>query len=148
MKILKYGAIALIGLFLLGIGAFAFLGMQSRSGTAPGLSDGQLTTCPTSPNCVSSEAGTEIDKKVDPLPVTAWPTLPAVLAEMGGEITSQNDTYLSAEFTSSLFGFVDDVEFRLTPIGIELRSASRVGHSDAGVNAARIDDLRARLAAE
>jgi len=145
MRFVKYGAIALGVLLLLGVGGFFFLGMQSQNGTAPGLVDGQLTACPDSPNCVSSEDGTTDEKKVERLPVGAWANLPATLTEMGGEITVQDDTYLAAEFTSSLFRFVDDVEFRLTEDSVHVRSASRVGHSDAGVNAARIAELRENL---
>lgn len=145
MKLLKFGLIGVITLILLGIAAFVFLGMQSRSGSAPGLIDGQLAVCPSSPNCVSSEAGTADDKAVDPLSLGAWAALPGVIEEMGGEVTRQTDDYISSEFTSSLFGFVDDLEFRLTDSDIQVRSASRVGHSDAGVNAARVADLREKV---
>lgn len=145
MKFLKFGLIGIIALILLGIIAFAFLGMQSRSGTAPGLTDGQLAACPASPNCVSSEAGTAADKAVDPLPLAAWAALPGLIEEMGGEVTAQTDAYIASEFSSSLFGFVDDVEFRLTGSEVQVRSASRVGHSDAGVNAARVAALRDKL---
>ena len=145
MKILKYGVIALVVLVLLGVGAFAFLGMQSRGGTAPGLIDGRLAACPSSPNCVSSEADAPEEKKVDPLPVSAWANLPTVIVDLGGEVTAQQDAYLAAEFTSSTFGFVDDVEFRLTETDIQVRSGSRVGHSDAGVNAARVAEIRQKV---
>lgn len=145
MKFLKYGIVGVGVLLLLGIGAFIFLGMKSQNGTAPGLVDGQLAACPSSPNCVSSEAGTEDSKKVAPLPLSAWEALPAILTEMGGTVTTQREEYLSAEFSSSLFRFVDDVEFRLTETDIQVRSASRVGHSDAGVNSARVAALRDKL---
>ena len=145
MKFLKYGMMGLGVLLLLGVGAFVFLGMKSQNGTALGMVDGQLAACPSSPNCVSSEAGTEEDKKVAALPLGAWANLPAVLTEMGGTVTAQDEGYISAEFSSSLFRFVDDVEFRLTETDIQVRSASRVGHSDAGVNSARIAALRDKL---
>ena len=146
MKILRYALATVIGLFVLGMIAFFFMGMQSTSGSAPGLVDGRLTDCPSSPNCVSSEAGTAEDQAVAALPAEAWSQLPALIAEMGGEVTSEEATYLSAEFTSSLFRFVDDIEFRLTETGIMVRSASRVGYSDAGVNSARVEEIRAKLA--
>ena len=145
MRFLKYGVIALVGLALLAVITFAFLGIQSRNGTAPGLIDGRLADCPSSPNCASSEAGTPEDKQVEPLPVSAWTVLPTLIVEMGGEVTAQEQDYIATEFTSSTFGFVDDVEFRLTETGIHVRSASRVGHSDAGVNAARISEIRDKL---
>ena len=148
MKILKYGVIAVVALVILGIGAFAFMGMQSRGGTAPGLVDGRLAACPSSPNCVSSKADAPDEKKVDPLPFGTWATLPSVIADMGGTVTVQDADYLASEFTSSTFGFVDDLEFRLTETEVHVRSASRVGHSDAGVNAARVADLRSKIGDE
>ena len=145
MRYVKYGVFLLIGLIVLGVGALAFLGMQSRGGDAPGLIDGSLAACPSSPNCVSSEQGTPEDKIVDPLPLSAWTELPKVIVDMGGELTVQDNAYMAAEFTSSIFGFVDDVEFRLSDTDVHVRSASRVGHSDAGVNAARVEELRQSL---
>lgn len=145
MKFLKFGLIGVIVLILLGIMAFVFLGMQSRSGNALGLVDGQLAACPSSPNCVSSEAGTANDKLVEALPVSAWGTLPSMIEEMGGSVTEQTESYIASEFSSSLFGFVDDLELRLTDTEIQVRSASRVGHSDAGVNSARVSELREKI---
>jgi uncharacterized protein (DUF1499 family) len=53
-----------------------------------------------------------------------------------------------AEFRSALFGFVDDVEFHFDPPGvIQVRSASRVGYSDWGVNQERVETIRTRFAA-
>ncbi|MEL7130022.1 MAG: DUF1499 domain-containing protein [Pseudomonadota bacterium] len=145
MKVIKYGAIALLVLVLLGIGGLFFLGIQSQNGSAFGLVEGRLSPCPSSPNCVSSEAGEPGDKAVPPLPVEAWANLPKAIVDMGGKVTAQEEAYLSAEFTSGVFRFVDDVEFRLTEADIHLRSASRVGYSDAGANSARVAELRAQL---
>lgn len=145
MKVLRYGVMGVVALMLLGVAAFAYLGMESRGGAAPGLTDNRLTACPDSPNCVSSETGTPEDKVVDPLPLAAWDRLPALIAELGGEVTQQDEVYMASEFKSSLFGFVDDMEFRRTESDIQVRSGSRVGHSDAGVNAARVAALRAKL---
>lgn len=52
--------------------------------------------------------------------------------------------YLHAEFTSPALGFVDDVEFLLSAADqrIHVRSASRIGLSDFGVNRARVEALR------
>ncbi len=61
-------------------------------------------------------------------------------------VVQQEDNYLRAEFTSRLLRFVDDVEFLLGERGIEVRSASRLGHSDFGVNRERVEQLRQRLA--
>ncbi len=63
---------------------------------------------------------------------------------MGGKIEEEHDGYLWATFASRLFRFVDDVEFRMVSIDgiIHVRSASRVGYSDLGVNRRRVERLR------
>ena len=73
----------------------------------------------------------------------------AVTAMPGAQIISEQDQYLYAEFTSRLMGFVDDVEFLADPAAglVHVRSASRLGHSDLGVNRKRIEDLRSSLGA-
>jgi len=57
------------------------------------------------------------------------------------------DDYIHAECTSAVFGFVDDLELHLKPAEkiIAVRSASRLGHSDLGVNRKRVEGLRAVL---
>ncbi len=139
---MKYLLIAVVLLFVLGIGGFFYLGQQSQSGVAPGLVDGRLIPCPESPNCASSEAGTVAEKQVDSFPIDVWPRLPAMIVDLGGVVTREEADYLAAEFTSSTFSFVDDVEFRLGEDAVHVRSASRVGHSDGGVNGARVAALR------
>jgi uncharacterized protein (DUF1499 family) len=64
-------------------------------------------------------------------------------------IVEERADYLYAEFTSMLIGYVDDVEFYFPPDEqvIHVRSASRLGYSDFGVNRKRIEDIRAKLAA-
>ena len=51
--------------------------------------------------------------------------------------------YLYAEFATPLMGFVDDVEFYCDGKVIQVRSASRLGYSDLGVNRKRIEEIRA-----
>ena len=145
MKTFKWIGIVIASLVLIVVLGFFYLGQSSQSGTAQGLVEGRLAACPDSPNCVSSEAGTADAKKVAVLPAESWDKLANVLTEYGGTVTSESEDYLSAEFTSSLFGFVDDVEFRLTPEGVHVRSASRVGYDDAGVNRARVEQLIQKL---
>ncbi|QIQ85903.1 DUF1499 domain-containing protein [Erythrobacter sp.] len=145
MSIIRTGAFALIGLAVLGAGGFAALGQYSKRGSAPGLTGGTLAPCPASPNCVSSEAGTEAAKRVEPLASASWDALPGAIAAMGGQVTRREDGYIAAEFTSRVFGFVDDLELRRGEDAVHVRSASRVGHSDNGVNAARVAQLRSRL---
>ncbi len=63
------------------------------------------------------------------------------------KVIAQTENYLSAEFTIPVVGFVDDVEFLLDKDAkvIHVRSASRLGDSDLGVNRKRIETLRALL---
>ena len=62
-------------------------------------------------------------------------------------IIEETDNYLYAEFKSKLMGFVDDVEFyRDTEANVvHVRSASRLGQSDAGVNRKRVEEIRSKL---
>jgi uncharacterized protein (DUF1499 family) len=63
------------------------------------------------------------------------------------QIISEEGNYLYAEFTSSLMGYVDDVEFLAAPEQniVHVRSASRLGYSDMGVNRARVETIRSLM---
>lgn len=141
MKFLKI----ILVLLVIGVAMFFFLGMKSQKGTAPGLVDGRLAACPSSPNCASSEEGTPEKKKVAPLSGSMADARAAIIG-LGGKVTMENESYLAATFTSSIFKFVDDVELRLGEGGmIHIRSGSRVGYSDRGVNKSRIEAIRAQM---
>ncbi len=128
---------------------FAMLGNASKSGEAPGLVSGALAPCPDKPNCVSSESSEDAAHQIAPLDYSgvpakdAWRELLQVIEELGGEVAVSDDEYIAATFSSSLFSFVDDLECRLEPSQerIQIRSASRVGHSDMGVNRKRLEAL-------
>ena len=134
----------------------AVLGHLSRSGEAPGLTGERLAPCPDKPNCVCSEHATDSQHYIAALPLPgatrtdAIAALTRAVASLGGQVESVRDDYLAATFTSSLFGFVDDVEFRIDPPSarIQVRSASRVGHSDLGANRKRIEEIRILLQAD
>ncbi len=117
-----------------------------------GVRDGKLAPCPSTPNCASSQS-TDAEHAVAPLPYTG-PAGPAIddlkkiiLAVPRTRIIAEQHGYLRAEFSSLIFRFVDDVEFYANePLQrIEVRSASRLGRSDLGVNRKRIEEIRARL---
>jgi uncharacterized protein (DUF1499 family) len=109
-----------------------------------------FAACPSTPNCVSSLA-TDADHAIAPLhfstdPVTAFNHLKTTIKSApNAAIITESDDYLYAEYTSALMGFVDDVEFHLDPAAqvIQVRSASRLGESDLGVNRKRIEALQA-----
>jgi uncharacterized protein (DUF1499 family) len=148
MKVLKFTVYSVLGLVVLGVAGLFILGMMSQNGSAPGLVDGRLSPCPDSPNCVSSEVGTAPSKATEPLPLEAWEKLSDVIATQGGTVTSETEDYISAEFKSAVFGFVDDVEFSRSNDVVHLRSASRVGYSDGGANATRVAGLRSAVGDE
>lgn len=127
---------------------FAYLSITAKAPES-GLEDGRLRPCPDAPNCVSSEQGTDKSRQVSALafrdaPDQAWQRLKNALVAMGGQIIEEQPGYLHAIFTSRVFRFIDDMEFRLSPDEgvIGLRSASRAGHSDFGVNRKRVEELR------
>src|SRR5258705_8333304 len=117
---------------------------------ALGVRDGRLAPCPASPNCVSSQAADD-EHRIAPLAYKgnasdALARLARVIAaQPGATIVAQHDGYLYATFQTPLMGFVDDVEFVVDPARsvIDVRSASRLGYRDFGVNRKRIDTLRA-----
>lgn len=116
---------------------------------------GVLPPCPSTPNCVSSRAE-KASQRVDPIlfhgdPASAWSRLrKAVAAMRGARITEEKAGYLHAEFRSALFGFVDHVELGLDEAAnrIDVRSASRTGYYDFGVNRRRVEEIRERFARE
>ena len=120
-----------------------------------GVVDGKLHPCPNSPNCVSSQSD-QVDKKVDPLKyegdyVSAKERLKSVIATVPRmTIVKEEDKYLHTEATTFFFRFVDDCEFLIDDKNklIHVRSASRVGHSDLGVNRKRVEDIRAKFDAK
>jgi len=84
-----------------------------------------------------------------PDPRSSFAALKAFVADMPRTvIVEQNDVYLHAEVSSALFGFVDDLELLADPdaSSIQARSVSRLGDSDLGVNAARLNQLAALVA--
>ena len=108
-----------------------------------GIENGKLAPCPRSPNCVSSYA---IDETHQIEPIAAN------LDKIEGELLKLNEAnkvsmdrpYLHAEFTSRFMHYVDDVEFLYDQAAglVHVRSASRVGYSDLGVNRKRIESIR------
>ena len=145
-------AIAVLGVLVLVY--LAWQGVVSRSGSPPGLVDGKLKPCPDKPNCVCSEGPDAGDHFIAPMEIADGDSRPLeklreIVLQLGGKIESEGDGYLAASFTSRLFGFVDDAEFRVDSAGrlLHLRSASRVGYSDMGANRKRVEALRARIEA-
>lgn len=132
----------------------SFIFLMGCSGTMPklGVNSGQLMPCPDKPNCVSSQA-TDAEHFIEPIHFTgtrqaAQDRLLKILKVLERtKIIIAEENYLHVEFTSKVFGFVDDVEFyfpstQTEKIIINMRSASRLGHSDLGANRKRIEQIR------
>lgn len=120
-----------------------------------GIENGQLTPCPTTPNCVSSQA-TDDKHYIEPI-VTSGTTsmvknrLLGVLEQFPrSKVVMAEDHYIRSEFTSKIFRFVDDVEFyfpatQSSQMTVHVRSASRIGRSDLGVNRKRVEEIRSKF---
>ncbi len=133
------------------------LGLSGCAVTVPtlGHQEGILNPCPSSPNCVSSAA---IGSKhyIQPLRVSGPPSdvksvLLSVLKDLNAtRVKTLEDEYIRAEFSSNIFGFIDDTEFyfptqAVAKMLIQVRSAARFGYSDFGVNRKRIELIREKL---
>jgi uncharacterized protein (DUF1499 family) len=148
---MKITIVIIIGITLATGLYFFFLSIMSRKLPDLGLENGKLLACPATPNCVCSEypnsTGDVSPLKFTVAPDEAWERIKQVVLTMGGNIVKQQQGYLRATFTSRLFRYIDDLELRLDAKQqlIHVRSASRVGHSDFGVNKKRIDRIRAQF---
>ena len=101
-----------------------------------GVHGGELSPCPGPEHCAQARWSSDdlardwssLTETVEALPRTT--------------VVEHTDTYLHAEVSSALFGFVDDLELHATEGMIQARSISRLGDSDLGVNARRLAELR------
>ena len=119
-----------------------------------GVKAGRLAPPKSTPNCVSSQADpADAEHYIAPIPFKggAAEAMAAVRKSVegmeGATVIRQDATYLYAEFRTRLMGFVDDVEFAFDENAglIHVRSASRLGRRDFGVNRARVEALRSRI---
>ena len=152
MKARRVMSIALVGLPIVALIAMGGIVISSWKRPELGPVEGQLRSCPDSPNCVCSYE-TDEQHGIEPLPGRegALEQLRRVLASMPRiDVIADDGDYLRAECTSPLMRYVDDIEFlRDAEAGaIHVRSASRVGHSDLGANRDRVEEIRRRLAEE
>jgi uncharacterized protein (DUF1499 family) len=108
--------------------------------------------CPDTPNCVSSLAKNP-KYQIEPFrlkkdPEASWDIVKKTVGSLPRtKIVSADNTDIHAECRSLIFRFVDDLSLHLTPSDgiIHLRSASRTGYSDLGVNRRRVENLRKKL---
>ena len=143
--------IILFALALFPVATLYILSLTAKRPDNLGVHNGKLADCPASPNCVCTFADDE-QHGMEPVPLTksaeeTLTELTAIIEEMRGQVITTEDNYVHAEFTSSQFRFVDDVEFLIDKDAglIHFRSASRVGYSDLGVNRMRMTGILSRL---
>lgn len=123
-----------------------------RRPTNLGVKDGRLAPCRRTPNCVCSQAEPQ-DREHYISPITFRGTMrelrAAVEAMPRATVIAADARYLYAEFRSRLMRYVDDVELYYDERAglVHVRSASRLGRRDFGVNRGRVEELRALIQA-
>lgn len=160
MRALAFLAVVflILPLLLLAAGQFGFL--RGSPPDDPGLIDGRLKPPSRTRNSVSSQADLWVQHpmqdyaRIAPLPVRG--SGPATIADIrriveampGASVVQARDDYLYVQFSTRWMKFVDDAEFWFDPPAgvVQLRSASRLGRKDFGVNRERIESIRRALA--
>lgn len=145
---------------LFGLGALALLGlivyvamavMSQKTPDTLGLQNGKLAPCPASPNCVCSEQvladDTEHFIKAIQGDKAVWDKFKGIVQEQGGEVITDDGNYVHVTFSTPVFHYIDDVELRFDEAAklIHIRSASRMGRKDFGVNRTRVEKLKQAL---
>ena len=140
-------------LLIITITGLYLLSMTSSRPTNLGADNGLLAKCPESPNCVSTQA-TDEEHGMPSIPFagSSLEMIEKIKKSIGRDypranLVSESDHYLHFEFKSLIFRFIDDVEFVVDDKQsvLHFRSASRVGHSDMGVNRKRMKQISERL---
>ncbi|WP_293266570.1 DUF1499 domain-containing protein [Neptunomonas sp.] len=143
---------------------FFVLGYLSKKSDPVGIVDDRLAACSQKPNCVCSEHPEDAAHFILPLRLkeesvrsglssnSILLVIKESITESGGKLLGREAQpkgalYLAANYQSSLFGFIDDLEIRLDPHSnlVHFRSSSRVGHSDFGVNKKRVELLKSAI---
>ncbi|HHC6505307.1 TPA: DUF1499 domain-containing protein [Vibrio parahaemolyticus] len=125
-----------------------FLGLTACIQGVTSMPDRTQTPCGNKPNCVSTQDQRE-EHHLEPFTLTESATLDAIeqaALQLSGAKTAEKDgNYLRIECTSKIMRFVDDLELKIDGNTLIVRSESRVGYSDFGVNRKRAEQLRTEL---
>ena len=117
-----------------------------------GVKDGRLAPCRRTPNCVSSQAD-PADREHYIAPIAFRGRMEelrrAVQSMARTTVITAERNYLYAEYRTPLMRYVDDVELYYDERAglVHVRSASRLGRRDFGVNRKRVEELRALIQA-
>lgn len=159
MTIIKWGLIIIALVIITGLIVGQLGLLKGSPPTDLGVHDGRLKRPSNTPNSVSSQASLYPDHPqrayadIAPLPLkgdanATLDRIAGIIESMeGGKIVKKEPGYIYAQFTTRLMKYVDDVEFWYDPVAkvIQVRSASRLGSSDLGVNRKRIESIRQKL---
>ncbi|WP_159655000.1 DUF1499 domain-containing protein [Vibrio atypicus] len=130
--------------------SITLLGLTACSQGVDTMTDRTSSPCGDKPNCVSTQ-DTREKYQIAPFEITADANIDAIeavaLQLSGAKTAVKDDGYLRIECTSKIMRFVDDLELRIKEGQLLVRSESRVGYSDFGVNRKRADQLRELLKA-
>lgn len=131
----------LLGLMPAAPAAAALLHLEGPVPADLGVRAGRLSVCEAPAHCSRAEWPAANPK------AALEALLPAVLGLDGVTLVETGGDYLHATLTSRIFGFVDDLELHADPARqvLEARSLSRLGDSDLGVNARRLETLHRAL---
>lgn len=161
MGIVKWIVIVIVLLALAAVVAGQLGLLQGQAPTDLGVRDGRLKAPSSAPNSVSSQASLypthpqRVYAEIAPFALqgTGAQTLARLRSIIestpGARVVKADETYVYAQFTSRWMKYVDDLElwFDAGSGVVQVRSASRLGHSDLGANRARVEALRQQLAA-
>jgi len=113
-----------------------------------GVRDGRLAPCKRSPNCVSSQAEpSDREHYIAPIRGSIAAARSVIESLPRTQVVRVEKSYLYAEFRTRLLRYVDDVELYFDGRVLQVRSCSRLGRRDFGVNRERVERLRALIEA-
>lgn len=161
MLVIKWIVIVILVLVVSAVVAGQLGMLQGSAPTDLGVRQGKLKGLSSTDNSVSSQADLYPDhpqrKYSSIAPLALRGDGPATIVKLkgivegmdGAKLISHAPDYLYAQYTTTLMKYVDDVEFWFDPTAnaIQVRSSSRLGKSDLGLNRKRIEAVRAALAA-
>lgn len=159
MQTLKWLVLAGIGVVAITLVAAQLGAFSGKMPLNLGHRDGKLKPPSKTPNSVSSQADMWVEHpmqdyaRIAPLALrgdgaTTIARIKTIVATMpGATVVKSESDYLYVQFSTRLMKFVDDAEFWYDPASglVQVRSASRLGRKDFGVNRARIEAIRQAL---
>ncbi len=139
--------IFLIALVCLLCGFFYYQGVRSGKQAPLVWSAGVIPVCGEKPNCVCSLQDPLDEHYIEPIALGDHDVadVTAAIESIGGEIITHDGVTIQAIFSSGIFRFVDDLLVQVDGGKLNVRSSSRVGHSDFGANRKRVEQLRQAL---